>query len=455
MSSRKKDKELVNLIAEKAVLGGLLKSPDVFWQIHNQVRADHFSVALHGQIFQVISDLLMAGKKVSMALLMSRLPPEAEDGAGMDSFLAVLLHNAAENEISAVDFADDVAETASRRSLIAIGESLVKAARAGEKTSVDAAGEAEAGILDVMQVSSPKRLMRLSDVVDTAAASSMRARDDGVLPGYTTGLMAIDEIFGRVMGGDFIVILGAQGDGKSALLAQILMHIALSGTVALFQNEMTEEQTAVRQIAARSQITVRGIREGAYDFAQRDAITEATVALRQHDLHLLTDSKLTVRKMRAHCLALKRSHGLAAVGVDQFSHMKSDARHRDKWDLQEGISSELKDLSLELGVPLFLLAQRTRMAQRREDPTPHIDDADCKSLERDADMMGAVFNKANWMRRNPPHKDAGEEKKANWETVMDRERALAHFIGLKVRSGPAFEERAMKWHGPTTSFGNL
>lgn len=450
----RKQATLENSRAEQALIGGLLKSPDSFWQIHNQIRADHFAKEEHRILFSTIADILMSGKKLTNTILLSRLPESVGD-LSFEAYTAVLLHNAVAQEVSALDFADDVAEMASRRRLIQISEMLAKAARSNDKSAIDAASDAEAGILDVMQVSSPKRLQRLGDLVDAVVSSSMRAHKDEVLPGYTTGLNAIDEILGRLMPGDLVFILGAQGDGKSSLLGQIAKYVAQYGPVPIFQNEMTEEQAAVRQVAASSGVSVREIREGAFNFAQADMISDAKVSLQAPEMYLMTDPKLTVPMIRAHSMSLKMSRGLAMIGIDQLTHLRSPNKHRDKWSLREEVTSDLKSLALELNVPLICLAQRTRTAQRRDDDTPHIDDADAPSIERDADIVAAVWRKENWLRRNKPSPKAGTEELNNWEVKLNAAAGKADVIALKVRSGKAGEQRSLKWHGPTTTFSDL
>lgn len=442
-----------NLAAERAVLGACLKSDTAFWGVADRLRADQFFHPLHQQVFSVIRDICTEGR-LSLSLVASRLPAEDEEGRSMMSYLAVLLKDA-EDVGSVEDFVPDIAEAAARRQLIHLAESVLKGVKAGEKGAMDLAADASAAILDVMQVASPKRPQRIGDLAQSVAGASRMANERDVMPGFGTGIPSLDEIVGRMLAGDLVFLVGSQGDGKSALAMQVGMHVAMSRPVLLCQMEMTAEQVAARELAAASGITVGDIQEGAFDFAQRDAMLQAQQWLAGPDMMVLDDSRMTIRQIRAHCIALKRTRGLGMLIIDQLDKIKSEARHKDRFERLAEITGDLKVLAKDLMVPVLVLAQRTRGAQRRDDPTPQINDADAPSIERDGDIVLAVWRKESWLRQNRPHKDAGAEKHGNWETQLALCAGKAQVISLKHRRRKPFEERTLKWIGKLTRFEEL
>ncbi|MFG1417191.1 DnaB-like helicase C-terminal domain-containing protein [Xanthobacter sp. V0B-10] len=442
-----------NPAAERAVLGACLKSEQAFWQIADTLRADQFYAPLHQQIFGVVRDICTEGR-MSLALVAARLPHEDDEGASIPAYLAVLLKDA-EDAGSPADFAQDIADAAARRQLIALAESLLKGVKAGEKGPMDLAAEANAGLTDVMQVASPKRPRRLSEVVAKVAGAAKMASERDVLPGFGAGLPSLDEILGRILPGDLMFLMGAQGDGKSALAMQVGMHIARSAPVLVVQLEMTAEQVGARELAAASGITVGDIQEGAFDFAQRDAILAAQKRLEVPELMVLDDTKLTIRQIRSHCIAMKRTRGLGALIIDQLDKIRPEGRHKDRFERLAEVTGDLKVLAKDLMVPLIVLAQRTRGGQRREDPTPHLLDADAPSIERDADIVLAVWRRETWLRANRPNEKAGGEAMDKWEADIRRFSGSAQIITLKHRRRKTFEERTLKWIGELTRFEEL
>jgi replicative DNA helicase len=169
----------------------------------------------------------------------------------------------------------------------------------------------------------------------------------------------------------------------------------------------------------------------------------------------MNDPKMSIRSIRNHALAIKRMHGLKLLVVDQLTHIRTDSRHKSKFDRYEEVTSESKSMAFEIGCPILILAQRTRTSQRRDDPTPQIDDADANSIERDADMVLAVWQEYNWLQRNKPDKRAGGEAWDAYESKLRSAKGRASIIGLKVRSGEPYQQRDLMWHGATTRFSDF
>lgn len=442
--------ELINKKAEASLLGCLIRSEQQFWNVQDKLRADMFAHGIHPQIYQAIADIHAEGKKLSINLLTARLPEEDDEGQNTAAYIIALVANS--EELNAEDFADDVAECAGRRQIIKIAEAAAKAARAGTKPVLDIAASIEESTIDIIHKVSPKRPRLIYEIARGVSEKAITAKRKDVLPGIRTGLDAVDEITGLWMPGDLIFLLGSQGDGKSALAAQIAAYNAQYGPVLILQNEMTEEQLAARELASNSGVPVRILREGAFDAFQMDKIKNSVESLKSSQLWIMNDPKMSIRSIKNHALAIKRTHGLNLLVVDQLTHIRTDIRHRNKFDRYEEITSEAKSLAFELECPVLILVQRTRRAQRDEDPTPKIDDADANSIERDGDTVLAVWREITWLRRNKPNPKASGEAWDEYDARCERVKNKASVIALKVRSGEPFQQRDLKWNGAMTRF---
>lgn len=444
-----------NVVAEQAVLGAIIRSPQVYWQVADDLRAEYFTLPTHRDVFTAIREISEAGQRVTMVALEARLPSQDADGILASSYLAVLLKTA-EDAGNAIDFAGHISEAANRRKLVAIGKALVRAGESGEKASIDVAAEAEVHILEVMHVSAPKRARRLSESVQKVLTQSGQVqRDKTFRAGLNTGIGSLDEILGLMLAGDSGYIMASQGDGKSSMLAQILAHNARNGYPALmFQMEMSDEQIAARELAAAANISVASINEGNYRVDEWDILQDAAETLKQPEMWILDAPELTIRQIKSHALALKRTVGLGIIGIDQLDKVKAEGRHRDRFERLAEVTRDIKTLAKQLDVPVITLAQRTRGAQRRDDPTPTILDADAPSIERDADWAIGLWRKENFLRLNKPRNGAQAEWD-KWQAEMYACKELAEVICLKRRRGKAFEERKLKWDGAITRFAEL
>jgi replicative DNA helicase len=120
---------------------------------------------------------------------------------------------------------------------------------------------------------------------------------------------------------------------------------------------------------------------------------------------------------------MKQTTGLGAITIDGLKRLRTETKHRDRWDRLEEITGELKAMAIELSVPVLLAVQRTRTARRRDDPIPQLDDADAPTLETDADMVLGVWREESWLMMNKPNPKAGGEAWDEWEARCGAPRA--------------------------------
>lgn len=441
-------------INERNFLGCLLRSPHEFWNINDIVAPDHFTLGHHRDVYSAIRDVSEGGRQVSTTALLAHLPEEYDDVGPTIGILATLKENAIEAG-SASDYAPFIAEQAATKRIDQLGEWMRKQIRAKNKTAEEIAGEAATHLQEIMATATPRRPVKLSDITHRVVTFSANAQQKDVLPGFTTGLTTLDEITGLLMGGDLIGVIGALGDGKSALLSQVGKHVSKSKPVLACHNEMSEEQNGTRFVATESGLSVREVREGAYDFTGADAVKEAQVRLEKLQYHLYTDPRMTVRAIKTRALQMQRTIGLGAITIDGMKRLRTDTKHRDRWDRLEEITGDLKAMAIELNVPVMLAVQRTRSARRRDDPIPQLDDADAPTLETDSDLVLGVWREESWLMMNKPNPKAGGEAWDEWEGKIRRARGIGKIIGLKIRSGTPFEQREFGWDGRGTRFFDL
>lgn len=436
--------------AERSFLGALLNSPHGFWQVQDRLRSDQFAAPIHREIFSVVRDLSFAGQSVGFQTVSNRLPEEYGEGESTPAYLSALIHNA--SGLSAGDFAEQIAEAAGRRELLRIGEALIKAAKTSDRSALDHAGEAEVALLEMMSATAPKRPMAIGDLAKAVRKDATLAQRTDIMPGFDTGLPSLDEILGLIMPGDFGAVISSQGDGKTSLATQIGIRAAARQPVLMVQLEMPGEQIAAREMGRRAGLSVREIHEGAFSFDGASALQEAEDSMAGVRFHVLDEPRLTMKQIRSKAIAHKRTVGLGMLIIDHFRLIKSDSKSfKDRFERQAEISGEIKALAKELAIPVIALVQRTRTAQRRDDPTPHIDDADAPAIEQDCDWACGLWRRGTWLARNKPNERDGEEMDKYWAELR-REEHKAHVIVLKRRRGKAGGSTELGWIGETTSF---
>ena len=444
---------LTNPRAERILLGGLISSNHSFWQISHAVKPDAFTVPLHRQMYEVISDIINEGGATTLPLICARLPEQEKDENGNEisvrSYLSVCIDSA--EGVTPLDIYEEVAELSSKRRLKRLAEEIDKQLQKGDRRSEEIAADLEVSATDIMHVASPNRPKRLSDVSKAVIANSRLARDTGKVPGLKFGLAAMDELFGMMQPGDLGCILAAQSDGKSALVQQVGVHASLQKPVLMIQMEMSDEQVAAREVSAASGVSGHSILHGNVDAFAFNDVEESQTILENYDFYIHDSKKMTVREIRGQAQALQRTKGLGLLIIDQLDKIKAERYVANKFDRMTEVTADLKDLAKELKIPIIVLAQRTRMAQRERE-VPDVNDADAPSLERDCDWLCGLWRRENWLHKNKP---TSETKMMEWEEDMRIARGRASVVVLKRRSGARYVQKDLGWRGEITRFHDI
>lgn len=215
--------QLENIAAEQMILGKVLQSESSFWSVADVLQAQHFVRPIHQQVYQAIRDIFTEGKRMSLALIESRIGPEYDDdGKSTSSLLTALLRDAENNE-SALDQVEVVVDLWRHRKLIATLEQGLKEAKKPGTISTDLLADLEIRVKDISVNSQAEPLKSLGEIAKKTMSMSSKAKSSGIIPGFDTGLPSLDEILGRIHGGDLGFIGARPGDGKGqALDAQVL-----------------------------------------------------------------------------------------------------------------------------------------------------------------------------------------------------------------------------------------
>lgn len=444
---------LANPRAERILLGGLILSNHSYWLIAHAVKPDAFTVPLHRQIYEVISDIVREGGGTTLPLMCARLPEQEKDENGNEisvrSYLSVCTDSA--EGVTPLDIYEEVAELASKRRLMKLSEMIAKQVQKGDRRSEEIAADLEVSATDIMHIASPNRPKRLSEVSKKVIANARLARDTGEVQGLGFGLAAMDELFGRLSPGDLGCILASQSDGKSSLAQQIGIHASKTKPVLMIQMEMSDEQVAAREVSFAAEISSHAILNGSVDAFDFERVEGTQRIIENYNFFVHDSRKMTVREIRGHCQALMRTQGLGLLIIDQLDKIKSERHIPNKFDRMTEVTSDLKDLAKELKIPVIVLAQRTRGAQRDRE-TPDVNDAEAPSLEKDCDWLCGLWRPENWLQKNKP---TSEMQLAEWEEKMLDAKSKGNIIVLKRRSGRRYVQKSIGWRGDVTRFYDL
>jgi replicative DNA helicase len=310
-----------NIEAEQALLGAILINNEALGVVERLIEREHFFEPIHQQIYGATATLIGAGKLATPVTLKDYLPGDLDIvGMSLNQYLARLCAEAT-TIIHAADYAKVIRDLAHRRAMIAIGEeSQAVASESPVDFSPDMLAQQTIEHLDeIVTARSETKVPRVS-IGDAAAQavhqmSAVRARD-GAIAGITTGLKTLDNRTDGLHRGEFWLMAGRPGMGKSGLVESSALKTADAGYNGLiFSLEMGSSSLGSRAIAdllyqSNDPVSYWEITRGELADSQVQTVVDAARHLYNYNLLIESQPSLTVSQIslraRKHARALER-----------------------------------------------------------------------------------------------------------------------------------------------------
>jgi len=226
--------------------------------------------------------------------------------------------------------------------------------------------------------------------------------------GVATGFVEFDEIIGKLQPAELAVIGGRPGMGKSAFAINVAEHIALNQnkSVLFFNLETTRDALTERMLLSMAGINANRLKHGMSigrltdeDFLHVAGMIEnlAKNSIYIDDSLFVTPEALCDQARRAK----NEDNKLSLIIVDYLQLMlKADENER----LIESskIMRSLKNLAIELNVPIVILAQLNRALELRDDKHPIISDLrQSEAIKQEADLITFIYRDEIYNKKTP------------------------------------------------------
>lgn len=223
--------------------------------------------------------------------------------------------------------------------------------------------------------------------------SNGRGAPGAILTGFTD----LDRmLLGGLKQAEMIVLAARPSMGKTSLLMNILENIAITNRipVGLFSLEMTKEALTLRMVCSRARVSLRDMTEGFLRESDYPRLTVAAGAIRNAPIIIDDSPAISVLQLRSKARRMVQRHGIRAIGIDYLQLLQSlskRAKENRQVEISE-ISSGIKALAKELGIPVIVLAQLNRDIEREKNRKPRLSDLrESGSIEQDADVVGLLY----------------------------------------------------------------
>lgn len=217
--------------------------------------------------------------------------------------------------------------------------------------------------------------------------------------GIRTGSVKLNNVTGGFQNGELILLCARPSHGKTTRALQFAINAALEEKkkVAFFSIEMKEEYLHKKMFSNISGIDEQTIRDQSWTSEELYYYTEAKERVRNSGIYICDHSYMIPRKLRTICRERKRKNGLDIVFIDYLQKMYPDQRSKSREREISDISTSLKNLGMELNIPVIALCQLNRTCEERTNKRPMASDLrESGSLEQDADLIMSLYSPSKY-----------------------------------------------------------
>lgn len=365
-----------NQQAELSVLGGMMNNRSALFDGVGDLTEDHFSSDETKQLYSLIVDVACENDKAPAAIVLKKV-----DSQKNKALIRTADSTFIDYDTFKVDF-DEVKNTYLNRQLYFITEKAKKSIEQGQKAKdiIESVTSDIGGLFfddGGTNIIDPNEYGRkaLDDFIKGLdnPEESYGLRFSVEIKGRTLGFPGLDEVFRGAQGGDLFLIAAKTGQGKTAIANNLARIFALYQKHAVYyeNTEMKERELLERILAPIADVKVNEIAhrqlEGTYDVrkAKIERIKRAHDHFRQSKLYLSRIPSLTGTKAKALAKQVKTKYGeLDCLFIDYIGRMDLEySKGMQEWQVLFKIIQQMKELAMELNIPVFVLSQRNEDGQ--------------------------------------------------------------------------------------------
>jgi replicative DNA helicase len=408
--------------AEMAVLGSMIFDAGAIGEAMEVVKSEEFVWPAHRTIFDAIAALHLSNKPVDLVVLRDELARERKlDGAGGADYLMALVEGVP-NSANVGTYAAIVRDKAALRGMLLACQRVASHIQNTNENVEEVRAEAERALFQALAKVERAKVRGFADILHDVFCQIQDVHDrKSRITGLSTGFYELDDMTSGLQKGHLYVVAGRPSMGKTSLAMNIVENVGLreGKPVLFFSLEMSAEQVAQTMLCSRARVDSSLLRSGRVAEEQFQMLVLAAGAFNESKILIDDSADLSALDMRTRARRWAASHGIELIVVDYLQKMSSARQagrpHESRQVEIAAISSHLKSMAKELGVPVVALAQLNRGPEGREDRRPLLSDLrESGAIEQDADAVALLYREEYY--------DPGTEKKGVAELSLAKNR---------------------------------
>jgi replicative DNA helicase len=381
-----------SLDSERSVLGSMFRSNDVIGDVVQILNVDNFYSDAHQKIYKAMIVLYEAGKPVDLVVLTEalKLANQIDDVGGYGALAE--LWDAAPTAANAVHYAHIVRDRSIVRSLINVGNEILRDAYDQVGPADELLHQATGKMLDVAERGVTGRVYGMDKMLEETfdRIDQRQTRGGSSISGISSGYPDLDEVTAGFQNSEMIIIAARPSVGKTAFALNLIRNIAVDekSTVLFCSLEQSRVEIVERLLCSHARVDAQKLRKGLMNAEDMERLISASGVMRNAKIFIDDSPGQGMLRIAANARRLKLRNDLKMVVIDYLQLIEPENRRDPRQEQVAQISRRLKGLARELSIPVIALAQVNRSSEDRQDHKPRLSDLrESGSIEQDADTV--------------------------------------------------------------------
>ena len=309
------------------------------------------------------------------------------DEAGGVDYIASLTH-AVPSSANAEYYSQIVQNDSMRRALIRISGDI--GARAFDER-VEPKDLLEETQQELFRVSDPQKVKSYKKA-DSVVKNTVNYLIDvyktkAEFTGVPSGFPDLDRLTSGFQPAELVIIGARPGMGKTAIALSMAANITIrqSRPAAFFSLEMSEQALMIRLLSAEAGMDSHKLRTGFFPNSEFETLFAAAEHVHGAPLFIVDMPYMKMLDIQAMARMMKIQENVEIIFIDYIGLIAPDDSRQKRFEYITEVSRNLKGLARELNIPIVVLSQLRREAEKQK---PNLADIrESGSIEQDADMV--------------------------------------------------------------------
>jgi replicative DNA helicase len=413
---------------EQATLGSLLTDNEaVSAAIQIHLRAGDFYSRANMRIYEAVLSLDAKGLRPDIQTVVQELKQmgklDEAGGASYVSSLTTVIPSGANIDY----YAQMVKNYSLKRSLLKVASKIGVNAYDESKDSREVLEEVQQSIFELTddgQVFSARKIREVLKETIELLDSAMKLKNS--ITGIPCGFEKLDQMTSGFQRDEFIIIGARPSVGKTAIALNMAAHMAFHKKIptAFFSLEMSDIALVQRLISSEASVRMQNLRGGYLSGEDYRKVVNIMSVIYDSPFYIVDMPNMKLLDLRTQARKLKSQQQVEIIFVDYLGLIGHENNAMPRYEQISEISRSLKSLARELHIPVVVLCQLNRDAQREAPTLANLRDSG--SIEQDADLV--LF-----LNREPPKRNR-KDKEDEPQQIMDM--IPTDLIVAKQRNGP-------------------